>query len=424
MDLGNYAHGGYKVVVVASILILMKVLMVGGRLLSRRLQKVWLGVDDYVLILATVCIHTFSSWTTTDPQPGLHCRPLRSCNRFPTDRWCEQFVLRRAPKERNNRSSLNSMADPLRHLRRPLEARYPAALPPRIYGPNAWLHHRPHHRRHHRHRNRHRQYHRSHLPMLSRPICMGQVSRGREMHRRPSIRTLHGHPERGGWVRHAYNADAISVAAGPGDTAESRPNSHLPPRHYVSYGFVLPLLATKSDTSTKNSGFIASIARLAILFQTNPHTSPRTSPTAIVWTIWTINEPANYIIAACLPTLRPIFVRIFPEQLFILSRKRDSDTSNGNAKVARDGRAGGILTWSWPRGRMTPKISIGSRGASRLTGPWELSRWESEEVVRGRKERDGVGGGGGGEGVSVSGEGGGGWEGVLRGMVSRTADDG
>ena len=47
MDAGTYAHGGYKVVVVASILILMKVLMVGGRLLGRRLQKVWLGVDDY-----------------------------------------------------------------------------------------------------------------------------------------------------------------------------------------------------------------------------------------------------------------------------------------------------------------------------------------------------------------------------------------
>ena len=54
MDAGNYAHGGYKVVVVASILILMQTLMVGGRLLSRRLQKVWLGIDDYVLISASV----------------------------------------------------------------------------------------------------------------------------------------------------------------------------------------------------------------------------------------------------------------------------------------------------------------------------------------------------------------------------------
>ena len=35
-------------------------------------------------------------------------------------------------------------------------------------------------------------------------------------------------------------------------------------------------------------------------------------------------EPANYIIAACLPTLRPIFVRVLPDKFSILTRKRDS----------------------------------------------------------------------------------------------------
>ena len=43
--------------------------------------------------------------------------------------------------------------------------------------------------------------------------------------------------------------------------------------------------------------------------------------TSLIWTIWTINEPANYIIAASLPTLRPIFVRIFPSSFFILSNR-------------------------------------------------------------------------------------------------------
>lgn len=28
---------------------------------------------------------------------------------------------------------------------------------------------------------------------------------------------------------------------------------------------------------------------------------------------------------------------------------------------------------------MAPNISLGSRGASRLTGPWDRSRWEDEE---------------------------------------------
>lgn len=52
----GYSHGGYKVVVVASVLILMQTLMVSGRLLSRHLQKVALAVDDYVLFVATVSL--------------------------------------------------------------------------------------------------------------------------------------------------------------------------------------------------------------------------------------------------------------------------------------------------------------------------------------------------------------------------------
>ena len=68
MDVGDYSHGGYKVVVVASLLIFMSMLMVGGRLIGRQLQKVWLGIDDYVLILATVCTHTSYAATLADPQ--------------------------------------------------------------------------------------------------------------------------------------------------------------------------------------------------------------------------------------------------------------------------------------------------------------------------------------------------------------------
>lgn len=54
MDDNRYGHGGYKAVVVASVLILMQFLMVFGRYYSRRLQKVMLEADDYVLLLATV----------------------------------------------------------------------------------------------------------------------------------------------------------------------------------------------------------------------------------------------------------------------------------------------------------------------------------------------------------------------------------
>ncbi|KAL8814959.1 MAG: hypothetical protein Q9191_008500 [Dirinaria sp. TL-2023a] len=129
-------------------------------------------------------------------------------------------------------------------------------------------------------------------------------------------------------------------------------------------------------------GFIASVARLGILFHTNPAQDPD-STAAIAWTIWTINEPANYIIAACLPTLRPILVRILPEKMFFLARKRESNGENQKtaARTPEQGKrnVGSFLAWRWLRGSMAPKISLGSRGASRLTGPWDRSRWEDEE---------------------------------------------
>ena len=122
-------------------------------------------------------------------------------------------------------------------------------------------------------------------------------------------------------------------------------------------------------TNPCSSGFVVSVARLAILFQTDPTRDTKT--TAIDWTIWTINEPANYIIAACPPTLRPIFVRIIPDRFSILTRKRDSSQ-----------RAEMI-------GPVTPMISLVTRGASRLSGPWDRSKGEVEES--GREGKEGVG---------------------------------
>ena len=44
--------GGYKALVVGIVLVMMQILMVSGRILSRRLQNVHLGSDDYVLMVA------------------------------------------------------------------------------------------------------------------------------------------------------------------------------------------------------------------------------------------------------------------------------------------------------------------------------------------------------------------------------------
>lgn len=94
---------------------------------------------------------------------------------------------------------------------------------------------------------------------------------------------------------------------------------------------------------------------------------------AISWTIWTIVEPANYIIAACLPTLRPILVRLLPQSFFLLSAKRKS-TSYSSLKI------------SWPMGRAPPRIMMATaeiHGQSHLTGPWDASKSYAEDLEAG-----------------------------------------
>ena len=54
VDVTAFSDGGYKVVIVAGVLIAMLFLMVSGRLVSRRLTQAGIGADDYVLLIATV----------------------------------------------------------------------------------------------------------------------------------------------------------------------------------------------------------------------------------------------------------------------------------------------------------------------------------------------------------------------------------
>lgn len=54
MDITSYGDGGWKVTLVAAILIIMQVLAVSGRIISRSMKKARLAVDDYVLIFGTV----------------------------------------------------------------------------------------------------------------------------------------------------------------------------------------------------------------------------------------------------------------------------------------------------------------------------------------------------------------------------------
>lgn len=62
MDGNRYTKGGYKTVIVAVVLVFMQLLLLSGRCYSRRLQKIMLEADDYVLILATVGEVRVCSW--------------------------------------------------------------------------------------------------------------------------------------------------------------------------------------------------------------------------------------------------------------------------------------------------------------------------------------------------------------------------
>ena len=68
MEITSYGDGGWKVAMVAAILIFMQVLAVSGRIISRSMKKARLAVDDYVLILGSVsgafASTVFFAWLT------------------------------------------------------------------------------------------------------------------------------------------------------------------------------------------------------------------------------------------------------------------------------------------------------------------------------------------------------------------------
>ena len=64
-------------------------------------------------------------------------------------------------------------------------------------------------------------------------------------------------------------------------------------------------MATKSNASLY-SGIIASCVRFAEFFQSDALQDPTWKSSFL--NVWTVTEPATYLIAACLPALRPIFL--------------------------------------------------------------------------------------------------------------------
>ncbi|KAL8809828.1 MAG: hypothetical protein Q9200_003074 [Gallowayella weberi] len=133
--------------------------------------------------------------------------------------------------------------------------------------------------------------------------------------------------------------------------------------------FVLPVLQM-SRLSWLKMRTVASLQALLDLPSSAKQPKPRTRThlvMAISWTIWTIIEPANYVIVACLPTLRPILMRILPAKFFLTYRSHSS-------------RPYSIVNISWPKGRASgsPKSSVALaniNGAKQMmTGPWDGPR--------------------------------------------------
>ncbi|KAL8784345.1 MAG: hypothetical protein Q9195_009077 [Heterodermia aff. obscurata] len=329
MEVGDYAYGGFKVIVVASILILMQLLVVGGRLISRRLQKVWLGFDDYVLISAAIVTVTLCGLAIALPRiAGVSNWSLQHFSNGDTigKASIAWLVLYGASV------ALSKLAILLLYLR---------VFTTQWYGFTLVL------------------------ILISIVVIGTGVTNA-------FAAIFQCSPVSYTWDKTVEDGKCLNNLAFARFMAI--PN--------VVDGFVMlampiPLvwqlnLAIQQKVALTATflhgitGFVVSVARLAILFQTDP--TRDTKMTAIDWTIWTINEPANYIIAACLPTLRPIFVRIFSDKFSILTRKRDSSQ-----------RADMI-------GLVTPTISLVTRGASRLSGPWDRSKGEDVESWREGKE--------------------------------------
>ncbi|KAL9020813.1 MAG: hypothetical protein Q9185_001997 [Variospora sp. 1 TL-2023] len=316
----RYGNGGFKVVVVASVLIFMQFIMVFGRYLSRRLRKVLLEADDYVLSLATSFISWMSLYGASVALSKvaillLYLRVFTTSAKKFVVATCVigavvvsigivtvvGSILNCTPMARNWDNNI-----PGRCIDELKFARY-TAIPNVVTG----------------------------IAMLILPLPM--VWRlNIEVQQKIALTAtfLHGIMS----VLSPYRASHVSP--------------YFPNLEWRKAQAVRLVASTFNVRSTDNRGCIA---------------------VAISWTIWTIVEPANYIIAACLPTLRPILVRLLPQRFFLLSAKRKS-TSYSSRKI------------SWPMGRASPRIMMATaeiHGQSHLTGPWDASNFYAEDLEAG-----------------------------------------
>lgn len=91
------------------------------------------------------------------------------------------------------------------------------------------------------------------------------------MYGRDRLDALHGNPERGDWGNHARHASTACVETECQCVSKDRTNCDVPARHHVSL-FSSCFRYPSVEAKLLISGFIASCARLSILFSTDPST--------------------------------------------------------------------------------------------------------------------------------------------------------
>lgn len=309
VDITSYGDGAYKVLIVAALLIVMQILMVGGRFLSRKMQKVPLGADDYVLSAATVLTFGLCAMALAFPRIAGIGAPIEITQ---TEERIEGKIL--------GQSFLAWLI--LYGLSVTLSKCAILFLYLRVFTT-------------------------SNKSFTAGVYVIGFVVIATGI-ANTFVTIFQCTPVAYEWDKSVQGGRCIDVVAFA--RFMTIPNvvtgaimlvMPLP----LAWKLSLEMPAKLALTATLLHGiigFVASCARLSVFFCTD--TSSFTNNSSLIWTIWTINEPANYIIAASLPTLRPIFLRVLPSSFFILNNSRSSKPSTPRHRSLKPSNSSLILS--------------------------------------------------------------------------------
>ena len=127
--------------------------------------------------------------------------------------------------------------------------RYPPSIHASLHKSNARIHSALLRGRIRHYRHLHCQHFPGYLLVFPSRLCMGQVSRKRQVHRPSRLCTFHVHPKRYHWSCHAGHAFAVGLAAQCTSSSEDRLDGYLSARNHVSHPslpiYTIPILTSR-----------------------------------------------------------------------------------------------------------------------------------------------------------------------------------